>query len=128
MALAERVVHLIEDGRQRARAVVAEVEAQRIEGPAENARHAQKADGPALKVDVRRRQLGLDVGPQRAIPWAVVPVAEAEEIEAVVREEAQIGLQAGQFVQVDQHLEDAVAQAMPHRTQPLVGHPTLVKR
>ena len=52
--LAERVVHLVDQRRERAVGVAAEIDADRIEVVAERARHAEKPDRPAAGVDPLR--------------------------------------------------------------------------
>ncbi|MNX90441.1 hypothetical protein D3C86_1224920 [compost metagenome] len=59
MPLPEGVIHLPEDGFQRRVAPIAEEHAQRVESPAEQARHGEKANRPSIHGDTRRRHRRL---------------------------------------------------------------------
>ena len=62
MPLAERVAHFVEQRGERAVAAVAEINAQRIEAVAENARHAQEPDGAAVARSMpAARKMPLDL-------------------------------------------------------------------
>lgn len=64
MPLPESVIHLPEDGFQRHVASVTEEYAERVESPAEQARHGEKANRPSIHGDTRRRHRRLYLSAQ----------------------------------------------------------------
>ena len=78
MAFAEGVVDFVEDGRERAVALIAEIDAERIEAVAEHPRHAEQPDRAAVGLDAGRSQMALDLIAQRpAAAVAVIAVVES---------------------------------------------------
>ena len=127
--LAEGVVHLQHHGRQLAVRPMAVVEAERVEDVAQHPRHCQEPDRAAAGVDPGGRQHGLDLTAQRAAgAVAVVAVVVAEEGEAVVAEEPQAPIQRRELVEIEQQLEEAVAQPVGARQVAPVDDRAVVER
>jgi hypothetical protein len=60
-------------------------------------------------------------------PLTVVAIMEAEEVEAVVREKAKFPRQHVYFVEIEQQVKNAVAQAVLSWPQPVVHHGTSIE-
>src|SRR5579883_67461 len=85
VALRERVVHLIDDCRERATRSIAEEDAERVEAIAEGARHAEKLNAPAGKIDAGLNGLAIDLYCYRSrTSVAMIAVLKAEKVGAVV--------------------------------------------
>ncbi len=87
VALAEGVVDLVQDRLQRTVRTVAEIDRQRIEDMAQDARHAQQADR-AARAEARPRR-AADRRRAQAAAVAVVALVQAEQVEAIDREDPQ---------------------------------------
>jgi hypothetical protein len=110
VSLAESVVHLIDQRRERAVRVVAEIDADGIEVVAERARHAEEPDRAAASVDPLRFEKPIGLRAQgRLAAVAVIAVEQGKEILPVVREDFQPPVEAGKFVEIDQKPEQAVS-------------------
>jgi hypothetical protein len=59
---------------------------------------------------------------RRGLSLAVIPIMEAEEVEAVVREEVQPACQHIDFIKIEKHVENAVAQPMLSWPQSVMHH------
>ena len=129
MPLAECVVDLVDDRFQRAVLPVAKVDAQRIERVAHDARHAKQLDGghpigPASGLS--KHGLGLRAK-RHGAAIAVIAIEKAEQVKAISREQAQPRRSAADIVEVEQHPEYAIAQAMDAGPQAMVHHVADVK-
>lgn len=99
---------------------MAEIDGQRIEDIAEHARQTERENAPARR-ETGARELRLDPwaeGPPVARP--VIAIMKAEKPEAVMREEARATVKRPQFVNVDEHVENAIGKLVPPRPQPAV--------
>ena len=63
MTLAERVVYLVQDRRQRTVPVMTEIHTDRVEAVPEHARHRQQTDRPAREVDAGMGQMMFHPAP-----------------------------------------------------------------
>ena len=82
---------------------VAEIDAQRVEGEAEDARHGQKPDPADLASDPGLADVLADLiaqWPRRSV--TIVAVAEGEEIGAVAREQPKPLVEAVDLVEIEQ--------------------------
>ena len=128
VALAEGVVDLPQDRRQGAVAAVAEEHRQRIEGPAEDPRHGEQPDRPAVGGETGGAHRPLDLSLEiDARPVAAIAGEEGGEIEAIDREEAEPAVEIGQLVEIDQHRPDAIGETMLARPQPMMGDVTRIE-
>ena len=129
MPLPKGVVHLIHHRLQRPIRAVAEIDSDRVEHHAEHPRHAQHPNAPTLWVQPRPTQhRGNLLGQRRAGPIAMVTVPEGEHRPPVMPEQPQPPRQLGQFIQVQQHRQHAIAQPVPHRPQPHMRHAAAIQR
>ena len=83
MALAESVVDLVKNRRQRPIFAIAKIGAQRIESVPEHARHRHEDNG-AADVKPNSTQFRSNLLKKRQIrPVAMVPLVETEKVEAI---------------------------------------------
>lgn len=81
--LAKRVVHLVDQRFERAMAVVAEIDTERVEGVAQYARHAEKTNGASIKLDTDCVQTTFDLSSQRPIIVTVIAGVICDNISAI---------------------------------------------
>jgi hypothetical protein len=105
---------------------VTEINAERIEGVSEDARHGEQPDWPA-RFYTGFIKMTDDPVAWRLRPLAVVPIMEAENVETVVREKAKFPRQHVYFVEIEQQVENTVAQAMLPWPQPVMHHGTSIQ-
>src|SRR5271165_3351581 len=75
--IAERVLHLMQDGAKPSRVVVAEEEGDRVEGETEHARDADEMDARSRLRQPRGAELGGDPWAQpRAVAWSVIGLVQ----------------------------------------------------
>jgi len=111
--LAEGVADGMDGRRQPPVAIVAEIDAQRIEAMAQQARHAQQGDPAAGQVKPRLREPRLDLRPDRGLETTgEVAIVERRQVPAIVRKQPQARSQIVDLVQVQGQHKDAIAQAV----------------
>jgi hypothetical protein len=126
--LAEGVVDLHHRRRQFAGGAMTEKDADRVEDVAQHARQAEQPNRAAGDIDAGRRQHRLDLGPERpVVARQVVALMQAEDREAAQPEQVQTPVQRRQLVQVDEQLEQPVAEPVAARRQPLMDHRAIVE-
>ena len=95
VTLPEGIVHLINQGFECAILAVAEIDAERIEGVAEETRHGEEQDFAACKMKPGGSELGIDLCAKRLLlPRTVIGVMHAEKIEAVIGEKPEVAVEA----------------------------------
>ena len=115
MTFAEGVAHLGDDCAQATVRVLAVEQTDRIEYPAEHARQAQQTHAAAGQVDAGTAQGLVDPGAQAARRGCMVAVVQAQQIEAIVGEQAVPCVQLWQGVDVHQEVEQPVDEAIQRR-------------
>ncbi len=94
---------------------------------AEHAGHGEQTDRPSVGFLPGPADERLDLRAQRcAGAIAIVAIMEGKEVEAVAREEPAASRDPVDLVEVEQALEQAVAQTVPTRAEPAVKDLTRV--
>ena len=128
-ALAERVVHLRDDARQRVVGIAHEVEGDRVEDVPERTRVRQQLDAAVGHGDAARVEPAAHVVADREPRVAeVVGGAHLDQVAPVDREERDLARELVELVQIEQELVDPVAEGVVRRHVALVLEQRVVER
>ncbi len=126
--LTKCVVHFVYGEAQVIIGIEGVVDSERIEDESKQPRIAEHEDAPdwLAGLGTARQPPGIfaDAG---SVTGAMVAVMDAEDIEAIVAEQAETPAECGQFIHIGKQIEDAVAQFMAQRLQALVRHSAVIK-
>ncbi len=116
MTIAEGVIDLVDDSLDGIIRVLNKIQADRVEGEAQDTRHGHQEDAVAGGVKAPVAEHGGHALLQRrggvGLVGAVVAIMDTEQVEAIVREASQISQIVVDMVEIEKHLKDRVFQAM----------------